>query len=229
MRRERILLSLFFLLHFGSIAIFVAPSRPDSLSMLPAAVGEPLERASAAVVETAWPVAGRYLSLTATRQHWTLFAPGPSRWFSSIDVVAWYPADSGEGTEWTTDTIRLQGAREDPLPHILKKRHYRFQYNLGHEEWEAVGRPVFAQALCERLTDDRGRKPDGLSMSAEWERIRVPWKESREEEIYRQFLGGYTCPGYEGPEETPLRERPHGRSPGEPGGESRDADTGGGR
>lgn len=217
--RERVLLSLFFVLHFGSIAVLLAPSRPGSLSMLPPSVAGPVERASGSVVRATWPVARRYLGVTATSQHWTLFAPGPARWFSSIDVIAYFPLDSAGSTAWTADTVHLPGARSDPLPHLLRRRRYRLQYNLGYEESAAVARPVFAQALCGRLRDEAGRAPGGLTLTAEWERIRIPWQTSDEPDLYRQFLGGYTCPGFEGESGVPpgggVREPPPDRpSPG---------------
>ncbi len=213
-RRERLLLTLFFCLHFGAIGTYVAPGDPASLSGLPEPIREPVAAVVPPVVRRAWPVATRYLNLTATRQHWYLFSPSPAEWASSLEVVAYFPADSvgvtpasrpdpgaivvgPDGTRWIPDTLRVRGPREAPLPHWWDHRRFRVVFNMGYEGWGEFYRPFYARATCRRLAEARDVDPGGIELFAVWERTRIPWIEGSGGELVRQDLGGFTCPGFE--------------------------------
>lgn len=206
-RRTRVLLSLFFLLHFGAVLAYVGPAVPDSLERLPEPLRTPLAVVGPPLVRAAWPVARPYLDLTGARQHWTLFAPDPAAWAVSVEVVAYYPAGEMDGTGsaegvdgrdgadgWRADTIRLRGPREVPYPHLVDHRSFRVLYNLGYEGWGAFYRPIFARYLCETLGEDGSGRPAGVSLTSIWEHTRVWWRDPADElPLYRQPLGGYDC------------------------------------
>lgn len=54
-RRERILLTLFFILHFGVVLTYLAPTEPASLDALPEAVRELVARVAPPLAGKAWP------------------------------------------------------------------------------------------------------------------------------------------------------------------------------
>lgn len=206
-RRTRVLLSLFFLLHFGAVLAYVGPAEPDSLERLPEPLRTPLQAVAPPLVRAAWPVARPYLDLTGARQHWSLFAPDPAAWAASVEVVAYYPA-GGAGDEaaggrpgtrparaWTADTVLLRGPREVPYPHLVDHRSFRVLYNLGYEGWGAFYRPIFARHLCRTLREEgSGRRPVGVALTSIWEHTRVWWRDPADEPgLYRQPLGGYDC------------------------------------
>ena len=96
------LLSLFFLLHWGSVAAYVLPGTEAGLDALPAWMVPPARAVLPRYVHNVWPVARPYLDLTSTRQSWALFAPNPSHRVSSIDVVSYVPASPERGGSGAT-------------------------------------------------------------------------------------------------------------------------------
>jgi len=210
-RRARTLLSLFFLLHLTAVGTYLAPLDPETVAILPQGMREPVQKILPPLVHRAWPVTRHYLDLTATRQHWYLFAPDPAEWSPEIRVVAYFPLEDGEASErsagfasegerlrrWAVDTVRIAGPRRETRPHLWDHRRYRILFNLGYERWGAFYRPFFAAGRCREFRDPRGTPPEGVELLAAWTRTRIPWREDRGEERYVQDLGGYTCPGEE--------------------------------
>lgn len=195
-RRERSLLTLFFVLHFGAILVYVAPASPGSYSTLAPPFRVAVSRTVSPAVRALRPVATPYLNAFSLHQHWGLFAPDPIRWSSSLEVTAYFPADTAArdpAERWRSETIRLEGPREAPLPHWGHNRWYRIVLNMGYEGWGRAYRPLFARGLCERLEDERGRRPEGLTITSIWVRVRVPWREAAGHDVYRQPLGGWEC------------------------------------
>jgi hypothetical protein len=173
-----------------SVAAYVLPATREALEPLP----DWLEPIGREVVPRAvrWtsPVTAPYLDVSGARQHWTLFAPRPAEWAPTIHAVPYFPAaDSG----WVTDTLTLQGPREQRRPHVLHHRTHRVLFNLGYESWGRSYRGHFAAGLCRTLVDVEGRRPDGLELIAEWHRIGLPWAPEDGLESYRQRLGGFDC------------------------------------
>lgn len=211
-RRARLLLSFFFVLHWGAVAVYILPKERSSLELLP----DPLEETAFWViprlVRAAWPVAQPYVDMTATRQHWTLFAPWPASWSSSIRVVPFFPV-AGTDTLWQADTVEIQGPVERGPPYFLHHRTYRLLYNLGYDSWGTFYRPFFAREMCRSLQARDGRTPSGLSLVAEWRYLVPPWEgegarpeasplrspsvnhtdTGDEAAFYRQWLGGFDC------------------------------------
>lgn len=189
---SRFLLSLFFVIHFGAVAVYVLPVAPSAYFALPEAVREDvavgLQEARSRMLYPALV----YLSAFSLQQHWQLFAPEPIRWAAGVKVEAWYPTAEGV---WVTDTVRPDGYRAAPLPRVGGHRQWRVHMNLGYEGWGPAYGPTYARALCERLRDDRGHRPHGLTLAVEWEPVVSPW-EGREpgDTLYVQELGGFDCP-----------------------------------
>ncbi len=188
-RRTRLLLSLLLLLHWGSVCWYLAPTSRAGVEALPAWLQPGAGLLFPGVLPRAAPVAGAWLDLTATRQHWTLFAPWPANWASSIRAVPYFPDAHGG---WYADTVIVRGAPEAPYPHVLHHRTYRILFNLGYDGFGAQYRPYFARALCRSLRTAGGEGPEGVALEAVWEATVAPWEEGAPEP-YRQRLGGYRC------------------------------------
>ncbi len=190
-RRQRVILSIFFVVHWGAVFTYVLPQERESLDLLPGWARAVALWTIPRAVNNAWPVAKPYLDITATRQTWTLFAPWPANWKSSIRVVPYFPVP-GSDALWVADTVVLQGSVERPYPHILGHRTYRILYNMGYDDWGVGYRPHFARELCRSLRTTDGRAPDGLSLLAVWWPLTPPW-EGTPGDRYDQFLGGFDC------------------------------------
>ncbi len=190
--RTRILLSVFIVLHWGSVAAWILPGTKASLQPLPRWIREPAAAVFPPYVHGVWPVAGPYLDLTATRQNWMMFAPTPANWVSTVEVVAYFPVGHGRHA-WLPDTLVLRGGREVPYPHLLHHRSYRILYNLGYKDWGAYYRPIFAREMCREIRDAHGDHPAGVVLRADWARIRVPWEAPAATDTYYQRMGGYSC------------------------------------
>lgn len=193
-RRARALLTLFIVLHWGAIAVWVAPATVDGIAQLPLWAQPAAKAVVSPVAHRLWPVAAPYLDLTSTRQNWTLFAPYPANWIPNVSVVAYFPASDAQGPGWRVDTLRLRGGDEDPYPHFLGHRAQRNLYQLGYAEQGGVWyRAAIARELCRSLVDDRGQLPEGVQLFVSWRRIRAPWETGPADVPYPQRLGGYTC------------------------------------
>jgi hypothetical protein len=196
-------LSAFFVIHWLAVALYLLPATKDALEPLPGW----LESAGGMVFPRAvrWtsPVTVPYLDLTGVRQHWTLFAPHPASWAPTIKVVPYFGVDGEEA--WLADTVTIQGPREQRHPHVLHHRTHRVLFNLGYESWGRAYRTYFAQGLCRTLADSRGRSPDGIELISEWHRIRIPWDQPTEAEVYTQRLGGFDCASEDGDRGAPWR------------------------
>lgn len=204
-RRARILLSLFIALHWGAIAVYVAPASADGIRQLPEWVQPAARVAVAPVAHALWPVVAPYLDLTSTRQSWTLFAPYPADWIPNVHAVAYFAAEDSLGPGWQVDTLVLRGGDEEPYPHFLGHRAQRNLHQLGYAGGGGMHyRAVVARELCRSVSDGRGRLPDGIGLFAVWRRIRAPWEVGPVDEPYRQHLGGFTCDA----EEARVRRRP---------------------
>ena len=194
-RRRGRWLSLFFIVHWGAVASYVLPSSSYSLEPVP----DWLEPAAALVIPRAvrWtaPLTEPYLDLTGTRQHWTLFAPRPSAWTTTVKVVPYFPVDGLEdgGAGWLSDTLTTRGPRERGHPHVLHHRTHRILFNLGYDSWANWYRGYFAMGVCRTLVDERGTPPDGIEVISEWHRIWIPWHERSGDDVYVQRLGGFDC------------------------------------
>lgn len=189
-RRQRRLLSSFFVLHFGSVLWYVAPTPPGAA---PGTEEEPAAwggSATTGVLDAAAPVAAPWLDMTAARQHWTLFAPHPVRWTPAIEVVAWYP--EGDGI-WRPDTLDVEGAPDEALE-LRDRRAERVHFNLGYEGWGTLYRPFFADYLCRTRTDGGGALPGGLEIRVVWDAVPVPWERGAPAD-HIQRVGGFTCSG----------------------------------
>jgi len=201
-RREpsRLLLSLFFAIHFGAIGVYVLPFGPTAYHRLP----EPLEGlAERAVVSIKYrgllPSLG-YLNMFSLQQHWTLFGPEPIRWANSVTVQAYFPVGGGADSpsddegQWRVRQFRIVGPRETPGVHLGHHRPWRILSNLGYQGWGDFYRPLMAEVLCRRIADRTGAAPSGLTMRATWEEVALPWKEPPESPVHQQHLGGFDCP-----------------------------------
>lgn len=185
-------LSIFFVVHWWAVLAYVVPSTRAGIEPLP----DWLEPAVAVVAPRAvrWTsvVTVPYLDLTATRQHWTLFAPDPAGWVQSLRVVPYFPTD--EDSVWVADTLTFQGPRELEHPHVLNHRTFRLFYNMGYVDWGAAYRGHFAREMCRTLRDRAGGAPDGVEFFADWYPMWAPWVEPwYDEDVYRQRLGGWDC------------------------------------
>lgn len=190
-RRSRTLLTVFFVLHWGAVGTYLLPTERASVELFPG-IGQRITYALAPrLARATWPVARPYLDMTATRQHWTLFAPWPANWENSVRVAPFFPVP-GRDDLWVVDTLVVEGPRERPYPHILDHRTFRVLYNLGYENWGDVYRPYFAREMCRTLRTPDGRAPSGVALVVEWWLMEPPWWE-RTGERYRQWLGGYDC------------------------------------
>ncbi|MDH3225437.1 MAG: hypothetical protein OEO23_17080 [Gemmatimonadota bacterium] len=198
---SRLLLSLFFLIHFGAIGVYVLPFGPTAYDRLP----DPLERlAERAVVTIKYrgllPSLG-YLNMFSLQQHWTLFGPEPIRWANSVTVQAYFPASPDVGPSppervptWNVRQFRIVGPRETPGLHLGHHRPWRILSNLGYQGWGAFYRPLMAEVLCRRIAERTGEAPAGLTMRATWEEVALPWKEAPPDPVHGQHLGGFDCP-----------------------------------
>jgi len=188
------LISLFIALHWGAVAVWVAPATLDGIAQLPPSLQPVAQAVVSPLAHHLWPAAAPYLDLTSTRQNWSLFAPYPANWIPNVEAVAYYAAPDAEGPAWQVDTLRLRGGDEEPYPHFLGHRAQRNLYQIGYaEQAGALYREVVARELCRSLADTQGRLPDGVALRATWRRIRAPWETGPVDEPYAQRLGGYTC------------------------------------
>ena len=190
-RATRIVLTLLFLIHWGSVAAFLLPVDPASLAPLPPPARAPL----AAVIPLAyrsWPVARQWLDATSTRQRWTLFAPDPADWSADVEVVEYYlTSAAGQPPRFEARSVEVAGPADDPLPHWTEHRPYRIVFNLGYDQWGAFYRPLFARRICRDHGSD-GKRPAGVALTVRWEPLDPPWADSvRAPE--RQRLGGWSC------------------------------------
>ena len=198
---SRTLLSIFFLIHFGAIGVYVLPFGPTAYDRLP----EPLEGwAERAVVALKYrgllPSLG-YLNMFSLQQHWTLFGPEPIRWANSVTVRAYFPRGAptsgsadAEPDDWRVRQFRIEGPRETPGVHLGNHRPWRILSNLGYEGWGDFYRPLMAEVLCARIGDLVDERPSGLTMSATWEHVVPPWSDDGPDPLYEQHLGGFDCP-----------------------------------
>lgn len=189
-RRSRALLSFFFLLHWGAVCAYLLPGTRAALEPLPEALRVPATLVFPRMVRAVWPVARPYLDLTATRQHWMMFAPDPADWTPSVEVVPHFEVEDGG---WRADTLRLRGPREAGYPHFLDHRTFRVLFNLGYEDWGAWYRPWFAREMCRSIVNPAGGTPEGVALLARWDPIRPPWEEPGRAP-YVQWMGGFDCP-----------------------------------
>ena len=190
---------MFFLIHFGAIGVYVLPFGPAAYDRLP----EPLEGwAERTVVSIKYrgllPSLG-YLSMFSLQQHWTLFGPEPIRWANSVTVDAYF-GDSTDGGEtpladWSHRRFRILGPREAEGIHLGNHRPWRILSNLGYEGWGDFYRPLMAEVLCARIAELTGATPAGLTLTAVWEHVALPWADPLEDPLYEQHLGGFDCPG----------------------------------
>lgn len=201
-RLGRVLLSLFFVLHWGAIAAYLLPVDDEALEPLPAWM-RPVAAAAIPPARAAWPLARPYLDLTGTRQHWTLFAPEPADWVPSVRVVAHFP-EVHAGTGWRADTVLVRGPREAAYPHLLHHRTYRVLFNIGYEAWGVQYRRLFAREMCRSLPDAAGHPPAGVELMATWHSMPLPWRdEAPARAPYEQWLGGFDCGPDPRPPEAP--------------------------
>ncbi len=167
------------------------PVERSSVELFPRWLQEIVYRVVPRVAPVTWPVARHYLDITGTRQHWTLFAPWPANWKSSVMVAPFFP-EEGHSDRWRVDTLVVEGPYERPYPHVLDHRTFRILYNLGYENSGTVYRPYFAREMCRTLRTDAGVAPDGVSLMIDWWLMSAPWL-GEGDEYYRQWLGGFDC------------------------------------
>ncbi len=197
---SRTLLSIFFVIHFGAIGIYILPFGPGAYDWLPSEASAWAERSAMEVKTRGLLPAMGYLSMFSLQQHWTLFGPEPIRWANSISVQAYFP--DGHGA-WTSRHYILEGPREVEGLKLGRHREWRILSNLGYEGWGDVYRPLMAETLCRRLEAREGQAPSGLSLRAEWVEVAVPWRPAPERTEYQQHLGGFDCPGFTTPTDDP--------------------------
>jgi hypothetical protein len=191
-RSTRLVLTALLLLHWGSVAAFLLPVDPRSADAVPAPLRAPIRAVLVPLAYRSWPLARHWLDATATRQHWTLFAPDPADWSADVEVVTYHLLnDAGEPVRWQMDTLSLPGPASDPLPHWTEHRPFRIVFNLGYEDWGAFYRPLLARRFCREHAVD-GRLPAGVSLSAHWVPLDPPWADSTRTPV-RQELGGFSC------------------------------------
>lgn len=196
--RSRRALTAFFLLHWGAVLAWVLPGTPEALEPLPDWMEPTVSAVLPPVLRWVRPVAEPYWDLTATRQTWTLFAPSPAEWVSSVRVVPFFPAAAeGGAARWVADTLLLEGPEQVPYPHLLRHRTYRVLWNLGYEAWGTSYRALFAREMCRTLRTADGRAPDGVVLLDRWTRIPVPWAGGAPD-VYDQRLGGFDCAPFSG-------------------------------
>jgi len=190
-RIRRRVLSIFFVVHWMAVAAYVLPSTKAGVETLPAWMQPTAAIVLPRVVQATSRLALPYQDLAGVRQHWTLFAPWPAAWSSSVRVLPYFPAADGDG--WVADTLTIRGPREQSYPHILNHRTHRLLFNMGYRTWGQIYRPHFAREMCRSLRDGRGRPPGGVELFSEWFLIAIPWGEAEESRVYRQRLGGWDC------------------------------------
>ncbi len=189
-RPSKVLLSVYFVIHFGAIGVYVLPFGPGAYDWLPGQASEWAERTALQVKTRGLLPSMGYLSMFSLQQHWTLFGPEPIRWANSISVAAYFPTGDGE---WSAKHYRIEGPREVEGIKLGRHREWRILSNLGYEGWGDVYRPLLAEALCHRLEAVAGRAPDGLTLSAEWVEVAIPWRDPPPVPRYQQHLGGFDC------------------------------------
>jgi hypothetical protein len=195
-RRYRVLVSLLLLLHLGSVGAHLLPQSEDGLAGLPAFMRGPVQVVSSAYLRVAWPVAHRYLDLTATRQNWRLFAPDPVDWDVKVHAIAFWKIGP-DSADFVADTVRLPAGGEVPYPHLVRRRETRVLFNLGYEGAGEAYRPFYADWLCRTLPRRDGAGPSGLKLVAYWRPVVAPWSPPPENDRAEQSLGGFTCPAKE--------------------------------
>lgn len=220
-RRARVLLSLLFVVHWGSVAVYLAPSGSDGVESLPAWARPAVEAAAVPVARALARAADPWLDLTSTRQHWTLFAPYPANWIPNVTAVVYYPVEDAAGPAWVADTVLLRGGEEAPYPHLLGHRVQRNLYGLGYDGSSGIAyRALLARELCRSLADGRGVLPDGVTLSARWRPIPIPWEGGPPGAPYVQRMGGFGCDREEAEARRSRPWPPYGLPPAaEPGGE----------
>ena len=192
-RRRRLVLSLFFALHWGAVVTYVLPETRESLEPVPAALRPLATFVFPRLVQNTWWLTNPYLNLTGTRQHWGMFAPFPAEWTGTVKVVPYFRVATPDGSDaWLGDTLVVHGARDVDFPHFLHHRTYRILYNLGDDGWGNSYRPVFAREMCRTLRDQEGQAPEGISLLLAWIQI-VPSWEDRNVTEQLQWMGGYPC------------------------------------
>ncbi len=171
----------------------LAPSRPEGFAYLPGPLQAPARVLVGPVARAGARVTGWYLRLFQLEQSWSLFGPDPVAGTSSLDVLAWRRAGGpGGGAGWSVDTIRLQGARERPLPHLWDHRAFRVIDNFSNPRWVDGYLPWLATYLCRQEEERTGERPEGLEFVASWHPTRVPWQDDRPD-VVRTDYGGYAC------------------------------------
>ncbi|RMH11900.1 MAG: hypothetical protein D6701_14350, partial [Gemmatimonadetes bacterium] len=86
-RREpsRLLLSLFFIIHFGAIAAYTFPVAEGAFQFFPERVREPVRQAALAAHGRVIYPSLVYLSMFSLHQHWSLFGPEPLNWGATLE------------------------------------------------------------------------------------------------------------------------------------------------
>lgn len=199
-RLTRTILSVVFGFHFLAIGVYLLPADREAYDVLPEGLREPAIRLTAPVIYNLTPVTAPWLDATWTRQNWKLFAPEPSAWNVSGEIVAWFPRrpDALDLTErWSSDTLAMPSGEHDPYPHFGRGRIYRVALDMGETGRGEFLQRWYASALCRRLTDSEGNTPDGVEIRLFWNAILPPWAEEREGE-YVQTIGGFNCWELEG-------------------------------